>query len=155
MKKIFLIITIFCLFLASFQLQNFFTSMTKIEYTENSKTLKCATKIDIEQIEKVLGAKLNTPNFELNLKTYIYNNIEISINNQVIQYNYTGKQESGQLLWIYYEVKNVSFVKSIGIRNSILINKNPNQQNFISFLINNKKGSFVCIKGKEYGNQNF
>lgn len=155
MKKIFVIITSLILLFSSFLNHDFHTSMTKVEYNAGTKSLKFATKIDVEQIESVLNKKINAGDFDQSLRNYLIRNVEVSINDVPLKYNYTGKQESGEILWVYYEVENVGNIQSVGIKNTLFLDKNPNQQNFISFSINGKKGSFVCGKGKEAGKQTF
>lgn len=155
MKRIFIIITTTLLIFSSFVFHDFHTSMTKVEYNAGTKSLKFATKIDVEQIESVLNKKISAGDFDQALKSYLVRNVEVSINDTPSKYNYTGKQESGEIVWVYYEVENVGAIQSIGIKNTLFLEKNPNQQNFISFSVNGKKGSFVCGKGKEAGKQFF
>lgn len=149
MKKIISFIVIICFF-SFFVTNEFCNSITKIEYHSNIQTLKIATKIDINQAEKVFKENMNAPKFELKLKNYMQKNIEIFINDKLMEYKYTKIQENGGLLWIYYEIQHVAFINSIGIKNSIFIEECPSQQNFISIFINTIKKSFLCMKGKEY-----
>jgi hypothetical protein len=155
MKKIFVIIASVVLIFSSFLTHDFYTSMTKVEYNTGTKSLKFATKIDLEQIESALNKKINAGDFDQTLKNYLMRNVEVSINDVPTKYNYTGKQESGEIVWIYYEIENIGTIQSIGIKNTLFLEKNANQQNFVSFSVNGKKGSFVCGKGKEFGKQNF
>jgi len=155
MKKIIILLITSVLLVSFTSLHDFFTSMTKVEYNPSTKILKFATKIDVEQTEGALGKKLGSPDFESSLKSYLQKNIEISVDGQSVRYDYTGKQDSGEIVWVYYEVSNVNSVNTIEVKNTLFFDKSPNQQNYISFNINGKKGSFVCTKGKELGKQQF
>lgn len=156
MKKLILIVLSFlCLCSYTIYSSDFFTSITKVEYVSSSKTLKVSSKVNLEHIEQVLGKKVNSNDFDLALNKYLQNNVKISINDTAVNFTFSSKNPDGNVVWIYYEVPEINSVSSITIRNSLLLDIYPDQQNFINFIVNGQKKSLVCKKGSESGKINF
>ncbi|MCB9201585.1 MAG: M penetrans family 1 protein [Flavobacteriales bacterium] len=157
MKKVlFLSVVAFGILFFSFGvMHDFYTSMTKVEYSPGTKLLKFASKIDVSQLEKTIPGKLSDSGFENSLKSYLNENISVTINGKPTRYEYTGKQESGDILWVYYQISDIESIKSIGVKNTLFFSNTPNQQNFVSFNIAGKKSSFVCTKGSPSGEKDF
>ena len=55
--------------LMSFTLSDFYSSMTKVDYVEGSKTLKFTTKLNSGHIAEVLKINPNTTAFEAEVKS--------------------------------------------------------------------------------------
>lgn len=127
---------------------DFHNSMTKIEYNQPEKSLSVAMKIDIHDIEAAVGVALTHKDFEAGMRSYILSKIEITINNQPRTLKYSGKQESGEVIWVYFEISGVEKIETIIVKNTLLIEKFSSQQNFISFNISGKKTSDICHKDK-------
>ncbi|TWP28778.1 hypothetical protein ETU08_05265 [Apibacter muscae] len=146
------------IFLSFYKLNSdqFHTSITKVEYIQGNKTLKLSTKINTLDIEKILGVKASTNTFGSSLSKYLQQNVKISVNDVPVSFNFSSYNPDGNVIWVYYEATNLEgLINSITIKNSILINNFPDQQNFISFLVNGKRKSLVCKKGSETGRVNF
>jgi hypothetical protein len=156
MKKIIpIILSIVFLSFYAFYSGDFYTSITKVEYVSGNKTLKISSKVNVEHIEQVLGKKVNAGDFDSTLSRYLQNNVKISVNDSPANFTFSSKNREGNVVWIYYEISGISSISSITVKNTLLLDKFPDQQNFINFIVNGQKRSFVCKKGSETGKINF
>ncbi len=157
MKKSFyiLVLGVFVLGLLSFTHFDFFSSMTKVDYIDGSKTLKFTTKLNTSHISQAIKIDPNTAAFEAEVKKYVNNNVDVAINGTPKTMTFTGSQVNGESVWIYYEVGNVSDISSLSIKNSLLIGQFPKQVNIMNI---NYKGNLKTVnfqKGKETVEVNF
>lgn len=157
MKKSFyiLVLGVFVLGLLSFTHFDFFSSMTKVDYIDGSKTLKFTTKLNTQHISQAIKIDPNTAAFEAEVKKYVNNNVDVAINGTPKTMTFTGSQVNGESVWIYYEVGNVSDISSLSIKNSLLIGQFPKQVNIMNI---NYKGNLKTVnfqKGKETVEVNF
>ncbi len=139
----------------AFNSSDFYTSITKVEYISNSKTLKISSKVNSEHLEQALGKKKEAGDFDAALSKYLQNNIKISVNDTPVSFTFSSKNPDGNVIWVYYEVSGVDNISSITMKNTLLMDKFSEQQNFTNFIINGQKKSFVCKKGSETGKVNF
>lgn len=140
---------LFFLALMSFEKFDFFSSMTKVEYIEGSKTLKFTTKLNTGHIAKAINIDPNTTGFDAEVKKYINNNVSVAVNGSAKNLTFTGSQVNGESVFVYYETSNVSDVSSLKIRNSILIGAFPKQVNIMNISYKGKLKTVNFQKGKE------
>ena len=151
MKKSLFIIAIgaFLLSFLSFFDGDFFSSMTKVDYIDGSKTLKFTTKLNTAHISQAVKIDPATAGFEAEVKKYVDGNMDVSINGSPKSLTFTGSQVNGESVWVYYEIGGVSDISTLNIRNSILVSQFPKQINIMNL---NYKGQLKTInfqKGKE------
>lgn len=151
MKKSIFILSIGVLLLSLFSFKDFdfFSSMTKVDYIDGSKTLKFTTKLNTTHISQAVKIDPNTAAFEAELKKYINNNIDISVNGNPKNLTFTGSQVNGESVWIYYEISNVSEISKLRIRNNILISQFPKQINIMNITYKGILRTVNFQKGKE------
>lgn len=151
MKKSIFILSLGVLLLSLFSFKDFdfFSSMTKVDYIDGSKTLKFTTKLNTTHISQAVKIDPNTAAFEAELKKYINNNIDISVNGNPKNLTFTGSQVSGESVWIYYEISNVSEISTLRIRNNILISQFPKQVNIMNITYKGILRTVNFQKGKE------
>lgn len=151
MKKSIFILSLWVLLLSLFSFKDFdfFSSMTKVDYIDGSKTLKFTTKLNTTHISQAVKIDPNTAAFEAELKKYINNNIDISVNGNPKNLTFTGSQVNGESVWIYYEISNVSEISKLRIRNNILISQFPKQINIMNITYNGILRTVNFQKGKE------
>ena len=78
MKKILYISSILSLFVfMSFMTVDFFSSMTKVDYIDGSKTLKFTTKMNTSHISGCNQINRSTAGFEAEVKKYVNNNFDV------------------------------------------------------------------------------
>lgn len=123
--------------------------MTKVDYIDGSKTLKFTTKLNTAHISQAVKIDPNTAAFEAELKKYINNNIDISVNGNPKNLTFTGSQVNGESVWIYYEISNVSEISKLRIRNNILISQFPKQVNIMNITYKGILRTVNFQKGKE------
>ncbi len=151
MKKSIFILSLGVLLLSLFSFKDFdfFSSMTKVDYIDGSKTLKFTTKLNTAHISQAVKIDPNTAAFEAELKKYINNNIDISVNGNPKNLTFTGSQVNGESVWIYYEISNVSEISKLRIRNNILISQFPKQVNIMNITYKGILRTVNFQKGKE------
>ena len=151
MKKSIFILSLGVLLLSLFSFKDFdfFSSMTKVDYIDGSKTLKFTTKLNTTHISQAVKIDPNTAAFEAELKKYINNNIDISVNGNPKNLTFTGSQVNGESVWIYYEISNVSEISKLRIRNNILISQFPKQINIMNKTYKGILRTVNFQKGKE------
>ena len=151
MKKSIFILSLGVLLLSLFSFKDFdfFSSMTKVDYIDGSKTLKFTTKLNTAHISQAVKIDPNTAAFEAEVKKYINNNIDISVNGNPKILTFTGSQVNGESVWIYYEISNVSEISKLRIRNNILISQFPKQVNIMNITYKGILKTVNFQKGKE------
>ena len=151
MKKSIFILSLGVLLLSLFSFKDFdfFSSMTKVDYIDGSKTLKFTTKLNTTHISQAIKIDPNTAAFEAELKKYINNNVDISVNGNPKNLTFTGSQVNGESVWIYYEISNVPEISKLRIRNNILISQFPKQVNIMNITYKGILKTVNFQKGKE------
>lgn len=150
-KSIFIISAIILgLSLVSFIGLDFFSSMTKIDYIDGSKTLKFTTKLNTSHISQAIKIDpANIDKFRSETERYVKDNVDVSINGAPKPLTFTGSQVNGESVWVYYEINGVSDISKITIRNSILIGQFPKQINIVNLSYKGDLKTINFQKGKE------
>lgn len=151
MKKSILILSLGILLvgLLSFTVLDFFSSMTKVDYIDGTKTLKFTTKLNTTHISQAVKIDPATAGFEAEVKKYVNNNVDVAINGAAKQLTFTGSQVNGESVWVYYEAGGVSDISSLKIKNSILIGQFPKQVNIVNITYKGALKTLNFQKGKE------
>lgn len=156
MKKLLLITGLFSLLaMMSFVLPDFYSSMTKVDYNEGSKTLKFTTKMNTSHIADALKINVNTAGFEAEVKKYVNSNFSVTINGASKNLTFTGSQVNGESVWVYFETSGVTDINEIKIKNSILIGQFPKQVNLLNINYKGNQKTMNFVKGKEVQDANF
>ena len=130
MKKYLHIPWIFALMLLlSFAAADFYSSMTKVDYLEASKTLKFTTKLNTAHISDAIKINPNTAGFEAEVKKYVNNNFDLYVNGGAKKLTFTGSQVNGESVWVYFEASGITDISTIRIKNTILLSAFPKQYN--------------------------
>ncbi|WP_333850597.1 DUF6702 family protein [Epilithonimonas sp.] len=151
MKKSLFILSLGILLISFFSFKDFdfFSSMTKVDYIDGSKTLKFTTKLNTNHISQAVKINPATAGFEAEVKKYVNNNVDVAINGSAKSLTFTGSQVNGESVWVYYEVANVSDISSLKIKNSILIGQFPKQVNIMNITYKGALKTLNFQKGKE------
>ena len=151
--KIFGILTVFVMM--SFVAADFYSSMTKVDYIEGSKTLKFTTKINTDHISDAIKINPNTAAFEAEVKKYVNNNFDLYINGSSKTLTFTGSQVKGETVWVYFEANGVSDINSIKIKNTILLSAFPKQFNLVNIAYKGQQKTMNFQRGKEVNEVSF
>ncbi|WP_407403269.1 DUF6702 family protein [Chryseobacterium sp.] len=143
------------LVLMSFISADFYSSMTKVDYIDGSKTLKFTTKINTDHIADAIKINKSTAGFEAEVKKYVNNNFDVYVNNSPKTLTFTGSQVSGETVWVYFEAGGVADISSLKIKNTILLGAFPKQINLVNIAYKGKQKTMNFQRGKEVNEVSF
>ncbi|MGD1318911.1 DUF6702 family protein [Chryseobacterium sp. 2R14A] len=156
MKKILYVSSIFTfLIMMSFTVFDFFSSMTKVDYVDGSKTLKFTTKMNTSHISDAIKINRNTAGFEAEVKKYVNSNFDVFVNGSPKNLTFTGSQVSGETVWVYFETGGVSDINSLKIKNTILLSAFPKQINLVNIAYKGNLKTMNFQRGKEVNEISF
>ncbi len=133
----------------SFNAADFYSSMTKVDYIDGSKTLKFTTKMNTSHISDAIKINRNTAGFEAEVKKYVNNNFDVFVNDAPKNLTFTGSQVSGETVWVYFETSGVSEINSLKIKNTILLSAFPKQINLVNIAYKGNLKTMNFQRGKE------
>ena len=139
----------------SFGVADFYSSMTKVDYVEGSKTLKFTTKLNTQHISDAIKINPNTTGFEAEVKKYVNNNFDLFINGGSKTLTFTGSQVNGESTWVYFEAGGVTDVNTIKIKNTILLSTFPKQFNLVNIAYKGNQKTMNFQRGKEVNEVSF
>ena len=137
------------LFALSFTVADFFSSMTKVDFVEGSKTLKFTTKMNTAHISEAIKINPNTAGFDAEVKKYVNNNFSVFVNGNSKNLTFTGSQVNGESVWVYFETDQVNDISSLKIKNSILLSAFPKQVNIVNVAYKGNQKTMTFQRGKE------
>ncbi|RZJ90872.1 MAG: M penetrans family 1 protein [Chryseobacterium sp.] len=156
MKKLLYISGILSLFaFMSFMAVDFFSSMTKVDYIDGSKTLKFTTKMNTSHISDAIKINRSTAGFEAEVKKYVNNNFDVYVNNSPKTLTFTGSQVSGETVWVYFETGDISDISNLKIKNTILLSAFPKQINLVNIAYKGNQKTMNFQRGKEVNEVSF
>lgn len=156
MKKFLYISSILSLFVfMSFMTVDFFSSMTKVDYIDGSKTLKFTTKMNTSHISDAIKINRSTAGFEAEVKKYVNNNFDVYVNNSPKNLTFTGSQVSGETVWVYFETDGISDISSLKIKNTILLSAFPKQINLVNIAYKGNQRTMNFQRGEEVNEVSF
>ncbi len=156
MKKFLYLSGVLTLFvMMSFAIADFYSSMTKVDYVEGSKTLKFTTKMNSTHVADAIKINPNTAGFEAAVKQYVNNNFSVSVNGASKNLTFTGSHVNGESVWVYFEASGVSDISSLRIKNALLIGTFPKQVNMVNVAYKGKQKTMSFQKGKEVNEVSF
>ena len=156
MKNFLHIIGILALMMmTSFATADFYSSMTKVDYVEGSKTLKFTTKMNTQHISDAIKINPNTAGFEAEVKKYVNNNFDLFVNGSPKTLTFTGSQVNGQSVWVYFEAGGVSEINTLKIKNTIMLSTFPKQFNIVNIAYKGNQKTMNFQRGKEVNEVSF
>ncbi len=153
--KITILFLLFPLMISSSS-HKFYVSTTNVEYVKEKKVLQLITKIFTDDIERALQERYN-PSVSLDskketvvdeefLKKYLLQKIKIKVNGSPVVLSYIGKEYDIDIANIYFEIENISELKSIEIENKVLIDMFSEQQNIIHLKTPDSRRNLILDK---------
>jgi len=142
--------TIFCnIILFLFPFHSFFVSFTDINFNVKSQSVEICSRVFTDDLEKAYRAKNNkmidfsetTYKAEADkfLTAYFHEKIKIAINNKPESLYYLGYETNEDAVWIYFQIKSVSVVKSMRVTNTILYDMIDSQSNIMQVTVGSNK----------------
>ncbi|HMU08152.1 MAG TPA: M penetrans family 1 protein [Kaistella sp.] len=156
MKKFLHILGVFALMaIMSFGVADFYSSMTKVDYVEGSKTLKFTTKMNTSHISDAIKINPNTAGFEAEVKKYVNSNFDLYVNGNAKVLTFTGSQVNGESVWVYFEAGGVTDISTLKIKNTILLGAFPKQFNLVNIAYKGNQKTMNFQRGKEVNEVSF
>ncbi len=141
--------------MTSFGTADFYSSMTKVDYVEGSKTLKFTTKMNTQHISDAIKINPNTAGFEAEVKKYVNNNFDLFVNGSPKTLTFTGSQVNGESVWVYYEAGGVGEINTLKIKNTIMLSTFPKQFNIVNIAYKGSQKTMNFQRGKEVNEVSF
>jgi hypothetical protein len=163
MKKIFLYTLIGITFLGatSFGIHKFYVSIYQINYAPEKKMLQITSRIFIDDLNAVLYKKYNKKTFlgEPNespedivlMKKYMSDTFSLKVNGQQKPMNYLSNELEGNVIICYYNIREISKIKTLEVKNTALLELNSEQQNIMQSSIYGEKQSVLLSETKFSG----
>jgi hypothetical protein len=141
----------------------FYVSVTNVEYAEKEESLQIISRIFIDDLEEVLQvrydlkAELATPEessrAEAHIEKYFRAKFSVFVNDEQREYVFLGKKYDRDQIICYLEVTGIpnGTLKSVGIRNEILMDLFEEQKNLVHVKIGKLKKSFVLVRESNKG----
>lgn len=163
--KSLLVLTVSLLLFTSASLHKFYVSVTQIEYVEEQKSLQVISRIFIDDLEMLLRERydetitLAVENekeiAQKYIQRYVADKFVIMVDGISIPMTYIGREYEDDIIYIYLEIENLTEINSMEIKNEILFDLYPEQQNIVRTKIFGKHKSFILIKENAKGVLNF
>ncbi len=143
----------------------FYLSVTEMEYSEKSESLKITSHIFIDDLEDLLqtrydkSIRLSQTNESAKvsslIKKYLDKKLEVEIDGKVFQMKYLGKVYEDDMALLFLEIEHVSSFRSIAIKNAILTDMYSEQKNLVHVAYKGTTKSLILNKEKQEDVLNF
>ena len=155
MKKVIISICLILFFwtLTSFSFHKFYIAIYQIEYAQDKKMLQITSRIFIDDINEVLeknyhkkthiGEKNQATEDIVLMNKYISDKFTIKVNGQYKALQFVSTEVENNILIGYYKITDISKIKTLEVKNSILIDLFPEQQNIIQAKLYGEKQSLL------------
>ena len=139
----------------------FYVAVFQLEYVPAKKVVQMTSRIFIDDLDAALSRKygkkfyLCTPKElkETNdyLKQYFTDKIEIKLNKKAQALKFLGRETEDDVLICYFTLSAESNIKTIEVKNTVLFENFPDQQNIIHTNIYRNKKSLLLTNGEPSG----
>jgi hypothetical protein len=162
MKKLIFIFLISITFITmGFSIHKFYVSIYQINFNQNKKRVEITSRIFVDDLNEILNKKFSKKTFlgernehdedVLLLKKYISDNLLITINGKPSKYSFISKELENNILICYFNINEISKIKTIEIQNTTLFDLNTDQQNIIQTTINQNKQTLLLTSDNPKG----
>lgn len=143
----------------------FYVSVSKIEYSEKDRSLQMITTLFADDLENTLKARYGDkvsldPEKETQLdqqllKEYILKKLQITVDGQVRELDYIGREYENDIVRVYIEVPEVEDPNKVAIHAAWLFELFEEQQNIIHMKKGDTRRSLVLEPDNPKGVLNF
>lgn len=147
--------------LTAFGAHKFYVSIYQIDYAPQKKMLQITSRVFIDDLNDAiqkkykvktnLGEKNESPEDVALMKKYFLENCTIKVNGQSKPINYVSHEIENNVVICYFTIKNTTKVKTVEIRNTVLFDLFPDQQNIIQVNVLGKKQSLLLTNDNQSG----
>lgn len=125
----------------------------QVNYAPDKKMLQITSRIFVDDLnnalEKKYTKKLNLGTDKESseelvlLKKYMSEKFSLKVNGELKPIQFLSKELDGDVMVCYWNIREVSKIKSIEVYNAVLVDWNSEQQNITHFSVNKIKNSFL------------
>lgn len=143
----------------------YYVSVTTIEYAKPQQSLQIISQIFIDDFEHVLQQRydetvvLNDHNkselVDVYISRYLKSKLKLWVNEKPVEFNFIGKEYKDDIVYCYLEVKDISLINSVKIKNTLLFDFFEEQQNIVRIKINDKNKSYLLVSDNDNCMLNF
>ncbi|PRZ25121.1 DUF6702 family protein [Flavobacterium granuli] len=139
--------------LTSFGYHKFYMAVYQVNYVAEKKMVQITSRIFVDDLNNALEKKYNK---KLNLgtdkesaeelvllKKYMSEKFSLKVNGELKPIQFLSKELDGDVMVCYWNIREVSKIKSIEVHNAVLVDWNSEQQNITHFTVNKIKNSFL------------
>ena len=140
---------VFLVSLTSMSMHKFYVSVNQIDFVPKKKALEITSRIFIDDLDLALEKKFKkkvylatsreTSDAKELLQKYFNEKFFIKVNGQEKQINFLGKEVEENVLICYFNVKDVSKVTSLEVKNTILMEIYDQQHIFHTHILGQKQ----------------
>lgn len=135
-------------------------SVTDIEYDAERKAIEVVSHIFLDDLENhirllqndrfldVLNPKGGQSSNDL-IKNYFKERFKLTINGKEEAYNFLGYEHEGAAIYVYVEVEKIKKLKSLAVRNEVLLEFFDDQINLVHVKVDGKIRSMKLEEGDE------
>jgi len=142
--------------LFAFTLHKYYISLCEIEYIEEQQSVQIILGLFIDDIEFTLNknhsstlniaTKKEATNIDLLYEEYLNTHFKVIVNEELISYQFIGKEYDDDIVRFYLEIPNIELLESIEVFNSNLIQDFEDQQNIIKIKVKDINKTFYLDK---------
>jgi len=159
MKKISLILLIALLPLFGFTMHKYYISLIQVEHSTKANTVQISMRIFIDDMQEVLQKNFNQT-YELavpdepvekvnkDINTYAQKKFGIEVNKVAKPFVFLGKEYEHDVVYLYFEVENITSISEVKITDTMLIDQFPDQKNIIKLAMNDIKKTFFLTRNE-------
>jgi hypothetical protein len=129
----------------------FYVSITEFNFNSKEKLMEISSKVFLDDFEKTLKKQQNAP-VELTqpanpkqtqelVSNYFKKHLLLKIDGKPVNLEFVGYEPEGAAVWVYFQLSNISSVKSIGVINTILYELYPSQISIMHAQVGDTKKS--------------
>jgi hypothetical protein len=140
-----------CLLSLGSVLHPFFVSVTEIRQNEKTKTLEISCRIFYDDLEKTLEKNnqvkidilkpADRAQVDALINDYLQKQFQVKVDTKPVNWKYLGYEIEEDAAWCYLEAPLNIPPKQVEIRDAILFDAHPEQQNMVHVTINKKRQS--------------
>ena len=139
--------------LTSAAVHKYYVAVFMMEHVPEKKELQITARIFIDDLDKAISQKYNKPFYlctkkeiadaDKYLNQYITENMQIKINGNLKSLKVLGRETEDDILIFYITAEAKGKIKTLEVKNTILFETFPDQQNIINTKINSNKKSLL------------
>ena len=98
-----------------------------------------------------LNTELETSDADQLIEQYLKRKLNISVDGTLQNYTWVGKEYNKDMVHIYLEMTNIDIPKTIEVKNTVLMDTYPEQENIIRIRIKEEVKSLFLTKNHDTG----